>query len=97
MVKQRFLAHFKPWLVAVSKAGALIVAYQVLDQIRMRLQHPPLNISDVVSAATIVLLALALFCGFWAWGEWCCFKLRGFRGMWSDSKLPFVFQRGRRT
>src|SRR5580698_11577369 len=60
MVKQRFLTHFKPWLIAICKAGALIVTYQLLDQIRTRLQHPPLNISDVVTAASIALFALAL-------------------------------------
>jgi hypothetical protein len=97
MVKQRFLTHFKPWLIAVCKAGALIVTYQVLDQIRTRLQHPPLNVSDVVTAATLALFALALFCACWAWGEWCCFKMRRFRGWWSDSNLAFVSQRGRRT
>lgn len=97
MVKQRFLTHFKPWLIAVCKAGALIVTYQLFDQTRMRLQHPPLDISDVVRAATIALFTLALFCGFWAWGEWFCFKMRRFRGLWSDNKLAFVSQRGRRT
>lgn len=94
MVKQRFLTHFKPWLFAVGKAGALIVGYQLLDQIRTRLQHPPLDISDVVSAATIALFTLALFCGFWAWGEWCCFKVRRFRGLWSY-KPAFAAQRNR--
>jgi len=60
MVKQRFLTHFKPWLIAVTKAGALIVTYQLLDQIRIRLQRPPLDISDVLRASTIVLLTLAV-------------------------------------
>ena len=96
MVKQRFLTHFKPWLIAVCKAGALIVTYQLLDQIRTWLQHPPLNISDVVTAATIALFALALLCACWAWGEWCCFKMRRFRGLWSDYKLAFVTQRNQR-
>ena len=92
MVKQRFLTHFKPWLIAVSKAGGLIVAYQLFDQIRRLLQRPPLDISDVVTAATIALFTLALFCIFWAWGEWCCFKLRRFRGSRSDHKLAFAAQ-----
>jgi len=96
MVKQRFLTHFKPWLIAVCKAGALIVTYQVLDQIRTWRQHPPLNISDVVTAATIALFALALLCACWAWGEWCCFKMRRFRGLWSDYKLAFATQHNQR-
>ena len=95
-MKQRFLTHFRPWLIAVSKAGGLIVAYQLFDQVRTRLQRPPLGVSDVVTAATIMLFALALFCGFWAWGEWCCFKLRRFRGLWSDHKLAFAAQRNQR-
>jgi hypothetical protein len=78
MVKQRFLTHFKPWLFALGKAGALIVGYQLLDQIRTRLQHPPLNIADVLMAATAALFALALFCALWAWGEWCWFRFRSF-------------------
>ena len=84
MVKQRFLTHFRPWLIAVSKAGALIVAYQLFDQIRTRLQHPPLNISDVLMAASVALFALALFCVAWACGEWCWFKLRGVRWFWRE-------------
>ena len=96
MVKQRFLTHFKPWLIAVSKAGALIVTYQILDQICRRLQRPPLNISDVVRAATIALFALALFCICWAWAEWCCFKMRRFRRFWSDNGLAFATQRNQR-
>jgi len=95
MVKQRFLTHFKPWLFAVGKAGALVVGYQLLDQIRTRLQHPPLNIADVLMAATVALLVLALFCAFWAWGEWFCFKVRRFRGLWSY-KLAFATQRNQR-
>lgn len=96
MVKQRFLTHFKPWLIAVSKAGALLVTYQLLDQVRTRLQRPPFNVSDVVTAATIVLSALALFCGLWAWGEWCCFKMRRFRGLRSDHRFAFAAQRNPR-
>ena len=78
MVKQRFLTHFKPWLIAVGKAGALIVGYQLIDQIRTRLQHPPLNIADVLMAATAALFALALFCVLRAWGEWFWFRFRNF-------------------
>ena len=78
MVKQRFLTHFKPWLIAVGKAGALIVGYQLFDQIRIRLQRPPLDISDVLMAAIAALFALALFCALWAWGEWCWFRFRNF-------------------
>lgn len=96
MVKQRFLTHFKPWLIAVSKAGGLIVAYQVFDQIRIRLQRPPLNISDVLRTATIALFTLALVCSVWAWGEWCCFKLRRFRGSWSNHKVAFATQGNQR-
>jgi hypothetical protein len=79
MVKQRFLTHFKPWLFAVSKAGALIVAYQVLDQMRRRFQYAPFDISDVLKASTIALFTLALLCGLRAWGEWCWVKLRFLR------------------
>lgn len=96
MVKQRFLTHFKPWLIAVTKASTLILTYQVVDQVRTRLQHPPLNIPDVMSAATITLFALALFCAFWAWGEWCSFKLRRFRRSWSDYRFAFATQRNPR-
>lgn len=96
MVKQRFLTHFKPWLIAVSKAGGVIVVYQLFDQIRKLLQRPPLNISDVVAAAMIALFTLALFCSFWAWGEWCCFKLRRFRVVGSDHRLAFAAQRDQR-
>ena len=76
MVKQRFLTYFKPWLFAVSKAGVLIVAYQILDQVRRRFQYAPLDISDVLKASTIALFTLAFLCGVRAWGEWCWFKLR---------------------
>ena len=93
MVKQRFLTHFKPWLIAVSKAGALIVVYQLFDQIRTRLEHPPLGISDVLMAATIALFALALVCGLWAWAEWCSFKSRRFRGFSSEFRLAFANRR----
>jgi hypothetical protein len=96
MLKQRFFTHFKPWLIGVSKAGGVIVAYQFLDQIRMQLQRPPLNIFDVVAAATIALSTLGLICCFWAWGEWCCFKLHRFRGWTSRYKLAVAIQRGQR-
>ena len=96
MVKQRFLTHFKPWLIAVSKGGALIVAFQFLDQIRTRLEHPPLDITDVLMAATIALFALALVCGLWAWAEWCSFKLRRFRRFSSEFKLAFANHRNPR-
>jgi hypothetical protein len=89
MVMQRFLTHFKPWLIAVTKAGALIVVYQLLDQIRARLQHPPLNTADVLMAATVALTALALLCGLWAWGEWCWFRLRRFRRFGTRLQLSF--------
>jgi hypothetical protein len=79
MVKQRFLTYFKPWLFAVSKAGALIVAYQVLDQMHRRFHYAPFGISDVLKASTIALFTLALLCGLRAWGEWCWVKLRGLR------------------
>jgi hypothetical protein len=96
MVKQRFLTHFTPWLIAVGKAGALIVTYQFLDQVCTRLQHSPLDIFDVVTAATIALFMLALFCAVWAWGEWCCFKIRRFRGLGNDYKLAFATERSHR-
>ena len=93
MLKQRLLTHFRPRLIAVSKAGALIVAYQLFDQIRTRLQHPPLNISDVLMAASVALFALALFCVAWACGEWCWFKLRGVRRFWRDLRKTLNDQR----
>ena len=79
MVKHRFLTHFKPWLFAVFKTAGLILAFQVVDQIRSRLRYAPLDILDVVTAALFGLLALATFCLVWAWVEWFCFKLRGLR------------------
>ena len=93
MVKQRFLTHFKPWLIAVSKAGALIAAYQLFDQIRTRLEHPPLDISDVVLAGISTLFTLALVCGLWAWGEWCWFRFRSFVGF--SRKLTLAFRNHR--
>src|ERR1700746_1361002 len=78
MVKQRFLTHFKPWLIAIGKAGALIVGYQLFDQIRIRLQRPPLDMSDVLVAAAVAISVLALFCVVWAWGEWFWFRFRSF-------------------
>lgn len=90
MVKQRFLTHFKPWLFAVSKAGALIVAYQLLDQARRRFQFAAFDISDVLKAATIALVTLAVFCGLWAWTEWCWFKLRGLRLVCRGIKRTFA-------
>ena len=89
MVKQRFLTHFKPGLFAVFKAAGLILTFQVVDQIRSRLQHAPLDILDVVTAAAFSLLVLAAFCAMWAWGEWLCFKLRWFR-MVVDRSKPAV-------
>jgi hypothetical protein len=97
MVKQRFLTHFKPWLIAVSKAGALIVVYQLVDQIRARLQYAPLNVFDVMRAAAMALFTLALFCGLWAWGEWCWFKLRRLRRFSSEFRLAFTNHRNPRT
>ncbi len=96
MVKQRFLAHFKPWLFALGKTGALIVGYQLLDQIRIRLQHPPLNIADVLTAATVALFVLALFCALWAWGEWCWFRLRRFVRVSREFRFALRNQRNQR-
>ena len=86
MVKQRFLTHFKPWLYAVIKVGGVIVGYQLFDQLRMHFQHPPLNIADVVMAATVSVFGLTVLCGIWAWGEWCWFKLRRLRTYCSELK-----------
>lgn len=96
MVKQRFLTHFKPWLVAVIKAGGLIVGYQTLDQIRSQLQYAPLDVGDVLKALTIGLFALALLCGLWAWGEWCWFKLRRFRKFCDELKRAYGNNRNTR-
>ena len=93
MVKQRFVTHFKPWLFAVGKAGALIVGYQLFDQICTRLQHPPLNIADVLMAATVALFVLALFCALRAWGEWCWFRFHSFVGFSRDFRLALRNQR----
>ena len=79
MVKQRFLTHFKPWLVAVVKVTGLIVAYQLFDQVRTYFQYASLSIANVVSGATALLLVIGLLCMITAWGEWCWFKLRRFR------------------
>jgi hypothetical protein len=86
MVKQRFLTHFKPWLFAVIKVVGLIVGYQLFDRIRTYFQYSPLNIVDVVMAATVALFVIGLLCGLWAWGEWCWFKLRGLRRFCSELK-----------
>ncbi len=80
MVKQRFLTHFKPWLVAVIKVTGLIVAYQLFDQVRTYFQYASLSIANVVSGATVLLFVIGLFCMITAFGEWCWFKLPGFVG-----------------
>lgn len=85
MVKQRFLTHFKPWLVAVIKVTGLIVAYQLFDQIRTYFQYASLGIASVVSGATVILFVIALLCAITAWGEGCWFKLR--RLHWFFRKL----------
>jgi hypothetical protein len=97
MVKQRFLTHFKPWLFAVIKVVGLIVGYQLFDETRTQFQYTPLNSVDVVVAATVVLLAISLLCGLWAWGEWCWFKLRGLRRFSSELKRAFNNRRRPRT
>lgn len=79
MVKQRFLTHFKPWLVAVAKVTGLIVAYQLFDQVRTHFQYASLSIANVVSGATALLLVIGLVSMITAWGEWCWFKLRRLR------------------
>ena len=97
MVKQRFLTRFKPWLYAVIKVVGVIVGYQLFDQIRTYFQYPPLNIVDVVVAATAALFALGLICAIWAWAEWCCFKLRRIRILGSEIKRVFNDVRRPRT
>ncbi len=97
MVRQRFLTHFKPWLYAVIKVGGVIVGYQFCDQIRTHLQYAPLDIGDVVMAATTTLFVLALLCMIWTWGEWCRFKLRRLRTLWNEPKRAFNDVRHRRT
>ena len=79
MVKQLFLTHFKPWLVAVIKVTGLIVAYQLFDQVRTYFQYASLNIANVVSGAIVILFVIGLLCMITAWGEWCWFRLRRFR------------------
>lgn len=88
MVKQRFLTHFKPWLVAVIKVTGLIVAYQLFDQARTYLQYASLSIADVVLGATVTLVVIGLLCMIMAWGEWCWFKLRRFR--WFSRKFKEI-------
>ncbi len=85
MVKQRFLTHFKPWLVAVIRVTGLIVAYQLLDQARTYFQYTSLSIANVVSGATVLLFVIGLLCMITAWGEWCWFKLCRLR--WFFRKL----------
>ena len=85
MVKQRFLTHFKPWLVAVIKVTGLIVAYQLFDQIRTYFQYTPLSIATLMLAAAVTLFVIGLLCIVRACGEWCWFKLRGFRWVRSRS------------
>ena len=85
MVKQRFLTHFKPWLVAVIKVTGLIVAYQLFDQIRTYFQYSSLSIANVVSGAMVLLFVVGLLCMITAWGEWCWFRLRRLR--WFFRKL----------
>jgi hypothetical protein len=70
----------------VSKAGALIVAYQALDQMRRRFQYAPFDISDVLKASTIALFTLALLCGLRAWGEWCWVKLCCLRRLGNETR-----------
>jgi hypothetical protein len=95
MVKQRFLTHFKPWLSAVIKVGGVVAGYQLFDQLRMCFPYAPLNIVDVMMAATVALFMLALVCGIWAWGEWCWFKLR--RLPTPGSRLKRAFNEVRRS
>lgn len=97
MVKQRFLTHFKPWLYAVVKVGGVIAGYQLFDQLRTRFQYPPLNIVDVMVAATVTLFMVGLLCGIWAWGEWCWFKLRRLRTYCSEFKRALNDVRPPRT
>lgn len=97
MVKQRFLTHFKPWFFLVSKAGALIVSYQLLDQARRHLQYASFAISDVLKAITIVLVVLAGFCGLRAWTEWCWFKLRAFRTVSGEIRRAVKAHRNRQA
>ena len=89
MVKQRFLTHFKPWLFAVSKVVGVIVGYQLFDQARMYFHYAPLNIADVVMAATVTLFVIGLLCVIWAWGEWCWSQLRRLRWFCSKRKRAF--------
>jgi hypothetical protein len=79
MVKQRFLTHFKPWLVAVIKVTGLIVGYQLFDQVRTYFQYSSLSIANVVSGAIVLLFVVGLLCAITAWGEWCWFRLRWLR------------------
>ena len=97
MVKQRFLTHFKPWLVAVIKITGLIVAYQLFDQARTYFQYASLSIANVVSGATVLLFVIGLLCMITAWGEWCWFKLGRLRTIWSELKRAFNEVRPRRT
>jgi hypothetical protein len=97
MVKQRFLTHFKPWFYAVIKVGGVIVGYQTFDQLRTRFQYPPLNIADVVMAATESLFVIGLLCAIWAGGEWSWFKLRRLRTFCSELKRALNDRRRPRT
>lgn len=89
MVKQRFLTHFKPWLFAVIKVVGPIVGYLLFNKTRTYLQYAPLNIVDVLIGAVVALLMAGLVCWFWAWGEWCWFKLLRLRGFCAELKRAF--------
>jgi hypothetical protein len=86
MVKQRFLTHFKPWLVAVIKVTGLIVAYQLFDQVRTYFEYASLSIANVVSGATALLFVIGLVCMITAWGECAGSNCAGFVGSLGNSE-----------
>ena len=93
MVKQRFLTHFKPWLIAVCKAGALIVGYPTL--------RSDSHASSTSAARHLrcrdggndrALCARVALCLLGVGESGSVSKMRRFRGLWSY-KLAFATQR----
>ena len=97
MVKQRFLTHFKPWLIAVCKVGALIVRINFSIRSARGFNIRLSTSSDVVTAATIALFALALALCMLGMGR--VVLVQNAQASWvvERLKLAFANQRDQRT